>query len=156
MNINKNSLPEGGRSIVENSNVVKRSVSESLEISVISDVNFTIGIDSKRRAREFLEIMGLHDCMHHSPRELSGVQFQRVSIARALINDYAILLADEPTGNLDSTTGAEILRIFMDLNLEGRTVVIITNEPEIAKYTERVILVKDEIFNRIEGGSICK
>ncbi|AKB13313.1 ABC transporter, ATP-binding protein [Methanosarcina thermophila CHTI-55] len=104
------------------------------------------GIDPVKRARELLEIMGLHDRMHHKPGELSGGQSQRVSIARALINDPAILLADEPTGNLDSRTGAEILRIFMDLNMEGRTIIIVTHDPEIAKYADRVILVKDGII----------
>lgn len=108
--------------------------------------NSRAGIDPKRRAKELLEIMGLHDRMYHRPGELSGGQAQRVSIARALINDPTILLADEPTGNLDSRTGAEILRIFMNLNTEGRTVVIVTHDPGIAKYADRVILVKDGII----------
>jgi len=102
--------------------------------------------DSRKRAKELLEIMGLQDRMHHKPGELSGGQSQRVSIARALINDPAILLADEPTGNLDSKTGAEILRIFINLNMEGRTVVIVTHDPEIAKCADRVVLVKDGII----------
>ncbi|KKH28035.1 ABC transporter ATP-binding protein [Methanosarcina mazei] len=99
--------------------------------------------DPQKRARELLSIMGLKDRMRHRPGELSGGQSQRVSIARALINDPSILLADEPTGNLDSKTGFEILNIFMDLNKDGRTVVIVTHDPEIAKFADRIILVKD-------------
>lgn len=108
--------------------------------------NSRISCDSRKRSKYLLKVMGLEDRMHHKPGELSGGQAQRVSIARALINDPAILLADEPTGNLDSRTGAEILRIFIDLNKEGRTVVIVTHDPEIAKYADRVILVKDGII----------
>jgi putative ABC transport system ATP-binding protein len=104
------------------------------------------GIDPQKRAKELLSLMGLQDRMHHRPGELSGGQSQRVSIARALINDPSILLADEPTGNLDSKTGFEILRIFMDLNKEGRTVVIVTHDPEIAKFADRVVLVKDGVI----------
>jgi len=104
------------------------------------------GIDPQQRAKELLNLMGLQDRMHHRPGELSGGQSQRVSIARALINDPSILLADEPTGNLDSKTGFEILRIFMDLNKEGRTVVIVTHDPEIAKFADRVVLVKDGVI----------
>jgi putative ABC transport system ATP-binding protein len=108
--------------------------------------NSRIGVDPRKRAKELLEIMGLKDRMHHRPGELSGGQSQRVSIARALINDPAILLADEPTGNLDSKTGAEILSIFINLNMEGRTVIIVTHDSEIAKYADRIILVKDGII----------
>ncbi|MDR7665390.1 ABC transporter ATP-binding protein [Methanosarcina sp. Z-7115] len=108
--------------------------------------NSRIIIDSRKRTKELLEIMGLYDRMHHKPGELSGGESQRVSSARTLINDPAILLADEPTGNLDSRTGADILCIFMDLNMEGRTIVIVTHDPEIAKYAYRVILVKDGII----------
>ncbi|AKB19145.1 ABC transporter, ATP-binding protein [Methanosarcina sp. WWM596] len=103
-------------------------------------------IDPRKRAKELLKLMGLQDRMHHRPGELSGGQSQRVSIARALINDPSILLADEPTGNLDSKTGSEILQIFMDLNNEGRTIVIVTHDPEIAKYADRVVLVKDGVI----------
>jgi putative ABC transport system ATP-binding protein len=104
--------------------------------------------DPQKRAKELLKLMGLQDRMHHRPGELSGGQSQRVSIARALINDPSILLADEPTGNLDSKTGSEILQIFMELNNEGRTVVIVTHDPEIAKYADRVVLVKDGIIQQ--------
>jgi putative ABC transport system ATP-binding protein len=108
--------------------------------------NSKTNIDPRTLARELLETMGLHDRIHHRPGELSGGQSQRVAIARALINDPAILLADEPTGNLDSRTGAEILRIFMGLNLDGRTVVIFTHGPEVVKHADRVILVRDGII----------
>lgn len=107
--------------------------------------NSRTNIDPTRRARELYEVIGIHNHMHHRPGELSGEQSQWVSIAPH-INDPAILLADEPTGNLYLRTGAEVLRIFKGLNNEGRTVVIVTHDPEIAKYANRVILVKDEII----------
>ena len=103
------------------------------------------GVDARKRAKELLNMVGLADRMHHKPGELSGGQSQRVAIARALINDPAILLADEPTGNLDSKTGCEILSMFTRLNEDGRTIVMITHDPEIAKYADRVVLVKDGI-----------
>lgn len=103
------------------------------------------GVDTRKRAKDLLKMVGLEDRMHHKPGELSGGQSQRVAIARALINDPAILLADEPTGNLDSKTGCEILDMFTRLNKEGRTIVMITHDPEIAKYADRIVLVKDGI-----------
>jgi putative ABC transport system ATP-binding protein len=104
------------------------------------------GVDAHKRAKNLLRLVGLEDRMHHKPSELSGGQSQRVAIARALINDPAILLADEPTGNLDSKTGCEILNMFTSLNKEGRTIVMITHDPEIARYADRVVLVKDGII----------
>lgn len=101
------------------------------------------GVDTRKRAKELLKMVGLEDRMHHKPGELSGGQAQRVAIARALINDPAILLADEPTGNLDSRTGCEILGMFTRLNEDGRTIVMITHDPDIAKYADRIVLVKD-------------
>ncbi len=104
------------------------------------------GVDTRKRAKELLNMVGLADRMHHKPGELSGGQSQRVAIARALVNDPAILLADEPTGNLDSKTGCEILGMFTRLNESGRTIVMITHDPEIAKYADRVVLVKDGVI----------
>jgi putative ABC transport system ATP-binding protein len=106
------------------------------------------GVDPRKRAKDLLKMVGLEDRMHHKPGELSGGQSQRVAIARALINDPAILLADEPTGNLDSKTGCEILSMFTKLNEEGRTIVMITHDPDIAKYADRLVLVKDGIVQR--------
>lgn len=106
------------------------------------------GVDTRKRAKELLDMVGLADRIHHKPGELSGGQSQRVAIARALINDPAILLADEPTGNLDSRTGCEILNMFTRLNEDGRTIVMITHDPEIAKYADRVVLVKDGIIQQ--------
>jgi putative ABC transport system ATP-binding protein len=105
--------------------------------------NSRSGVNTHERAKELLRLVGLEDRMHHKPGELSGGQSQRVAIARALINDPAILLADEPTGNLDSKTGCEILNIFRKLNEDGRTIVMITHDSEIAGYADRIVFVKD-------------
>lgn len=117
---------------------------ENVELPTYANVRN--GVDVRKRAKELLEQVGLDDRMHHKPGELSGGQSQRVAIARALINDPAILLADEPTGNLDSKTGREILNMFTKLNEDGRTIVMITHDPEIAKYADRIVLVKDGII----------
>ena len=100
---------------------------------------------SKRKelAMKALEDVGLHDRAHHKPNELSGGQRQRVAIARALINNPSIILADEPTGNLDSKTGEEIMKIFTDLNKAGNTIILVTHEEYIAKHSHRVIRLLD-------------
>jgi len=95
------------------------------------------------RARKSLQMVELSDRMHHKPNELSGGQRQRVAIARALVNRPSIILADEPTGNLDSQTGVEIMKLFDRLHAEGNTIILVTHERDIAEYAHRVISIRD-------------
>jgi len=95
------------------------------------------------RAAEVLESVGLGDRIHHNPNELSGGQRQRVAIARALVNKPALILADEPTGNLDTKTSIEIMEIFMKIQDSGNTVVLVTHEPDIAEHAHRIIRLRD-------------
>ncbi len=106
--------------------------------------------EGRKRAREALELVGLGDRMEHFPSQLSGGQQQRVAIARGLVNRPAILLADEPTGNLDSRTSVEILEVFQKLNDDGLTIVLVTHEPDIAEFAKRSIHFKDGTIRRDE------
>jgi putative ABC transport system ATP-binding protein len=106
--------------------------------------------EGRKRAREALELVGLGDRMEHFPSQLSGGQQQRVAIARGLVNRPSILLADEPTGNLDSRTSVEILEVFQKLNDNGLTIVLVTHEPDIAEFAKRSINFKDGTIRRDE------
>jgi putative ABC transport system ATP-binding protein len=99
--------------------------------------------ERRKRALEILERVGLGDRARHRPTEMSGGERQRVAVARALVGDPRVLFADEPTGNLDSKTGREIMDLFADLHSEGRTVIVVTHDPEVGDYTDRIIKIRD-------------
>ena len=108
--------------------------------------NGTGGAARIERATAVLESVGLGTRMHHKPNEMSGGQRQRVAIARALVNSPSIILADEPTGNLDSKTGVEIMALFEELHSQGNTIVLVTHEPDIAEHAHRVVTIRDGVI----------
>ncbi len=101
-----------------------------------------------KRAKELLEKVGLSNRLNHLPSQLSGGQRQRVAIARALINDPEIILADEPTGNLDTKTGDEIMKLLKDLNKQGKTIILVTHNPDLTKLANKVVKLKDGKIDR--------
>ena len=135
--------------VFQNFNLLSRTSSlENVEMPLIYNGSATV--NKKELATRALELVGLEDRKNHLPNQLSGGQQQRVAIARAIVNDPGLILADEPTGNLDSKTSYEIIKIFEKLNEDGRTIVMITHEEDIASFAKKRVIIKDGL---IETGS---
>jgi putative ABC transport system ATP-binding protein len=137
--------------VFQNFNLLARtSALENTELPLLySDVTAK---KSRELALKSLEIVGLKGREHHKTNQLSGGEKQRVAIARALVNSPAVILADEPTGNLDTKTGNEIMKIFTDLNeKEGITIILVTHDPEVAEVAKKIMYIRDGLVERIEG-----
>ncbi|MGB4044848.1 MAG: ABC transporter ATP-binding protein [Halanaerobiales bacterium] len=125
-------------------------------VSILHNVEVPLiykGVKKRKRekiAREYLEKVGLGHRLHHNPNEISGGQRQRVAIARALVNQPSLILADEPTGNLDTKTGEEIMELFRQLNEQGHTIILVTHEEHIARYARRILYIVDGEITRDE------
>lgn len=139
--------------VFQNFNLLSRI--SSLENVALPLVYAGVGASERRkRAQEVLEAVGLGDRADHLPNELSGGQRQRVAIARALVNNPEIIMADEPTGNLDTKSTKEIMEIFQEMHGRGKTIILVTHEPEIAVCANRQLLVRDGVITRDEGKGV--
>lgn len=139
--------------VFQNFNLLSRI--SSLENVALPLVYAGVGASERRkRAQEVLEAVGLGDRAGHLPNELSGGQRQRVAIARALVNNPEIIMADEPTGNLDTKSTKEIMEIFQEMHGKGKTIILVTHEPEIAVCANRQLLVRDGVITRDEGKGV--
>lgn len=139
--------------VFQNFNLLSRI--SSLENVALPLVYAGVGASERRkRAQEVLEAVGLGDRAGHLPNELSGGQRQRVAIARALVNNPEIIMADEPTGNLDTKSTKEIMEIFQEMYGRGKTIILVTHEPEIAVCANRQLLVRDGVITRDEGKGV--
>lgn len=127
-------------------NLLSRTTAiENVELPLLYNTKKLVQ-DSKKMAVEALARVGLKERIYHEPNKLSGGQQQRVAIARALINNPSIILADEPTGNLDSHTSIDIMSMFQELNEQGITIILVTHEPDIASYAKRVVIMLDGLI----------
>jgi putative ABC transport system ATP-binding protein len=126
--------------------LARTSALENAELPLIYSDPLPSGSERRRRAKAALERVGLGDRLSHQPSELSGGQQQRIAIARALVTSPAVLVADEPTGNLDTRTSLDIMRLFQELNHQGLTIVMVTHEPDIAAYCSRTVRMRDGLI----------
>lgn len=139
--------------VFQNFNLLSRI--SSFENVALPLVYAGVGVSERRkRAQQVLEAVGLGDRAEHMPNELSGGQRQRVAIARALVNNPEIIMADEPTGNLDTKSTKEIMEIFQEMHGRGKTIILVTHEPEIAVCANRQLLVRDGVITRDEGKGV--
>lgn len=142
--------------VFQSFNLLSRTTAlENVELPLYYSDNI-ISKEIRKKALDALKKMGLGDRIHHLPNQLSGGQQQRVAIARAIVNDPPLLLADEPTGALDSNTSIEIMNLFCELNQNGKTIILVTHEADIARYAKRIIHMKDgRIISDEENLSVC-
>ena len=127
----------------------RTSAVENVELPLLYDRRHHVK-NPYKKAIESLRRVGLGERLDHEPSQLSGGQQQRVAIARALVSDPAIILADEPTGNLDTQTSTEVMALFQELNNQGITILLVTHEPDIAQYTKRIVELRDGVLRRDE------